>query len=224
MPFQVGETLTYDVSWSTYVVAGTAVTTVKEKKASYDSTAYYLVAEARPTLLVSKLYSLYYKLDTLLDVYTLLPQRGSVYTEEGKRHRVKTTRFDRGAKKAFFEYQSSTTVKSETPIAAFTQDALSAVYVMRAIPLKPGDHMTMPVSDDGVNYKLTINVGGLERVKTPLGEFEASKVMPAVADDKGQAVGKNLALWISNDAHHYPLKVQAELPVGSFVLLLREAR
>src|SRR5512135_857979 len=63
VPFHVGETLTYDVSWSSYVTAGTAVATVKEKKSSYNSTAYYIVAEGRPTPLVEKLYSLYYKLD-----------------------------------------------------------------------------------------------------------------------------------------------------------------
>src|SRR6185295_10975987 len=67
VPFHVGETLTYDVSWSAYVTAGTAVATVKEKKPSFNSTAYYIVAEGRPTPLVAKLYSLYYKLDTLLD-------------------------------------------------------------------------------------------------------------------------------------------------------------
>jgi Protein of unknown function (DUF3108) len=224
VPFQVGETLTYDVSWSSYVSAGTVVVSVKEKRASFDSTAYYIVAEARPTALLSKLYTLYYKLDTLLDAYTLLPQRGSVYSEEGKRHRFKTTRFDRGLKKAFFEYQSTTTVKSEFAISAFTQDALSAIYVLRAIPFKADDHMTMPVSDDGQNYRLNIDVGGPERVKTPLGEVSAWKVKPVLLDDKGQTVGRNLAVWISDDARRYPVKIQAELPVGSFNLLIREAR
>lgn len=56
VPFRIGETLTYEVSWSNYLVAGTAVTTVKEKKPSFNSTAYYLVAEGRTTPLLSKLY------------------------------------------------------------------------------------------------------------------------------------------------------------------------
>ena len=224
VPFRAGETLTYDVSWSTYLVAGTAVTTVREKKPSFGSTAYYIVAEARPTPLLSKLYSLYYKLDTLLDAYSLLPQRGSVYTEEGSRHRLKSTRFDRSARKAFFEYQSATTVKTDFPIAASTQDALSALYVLRAIPLKAGLHVTMPVTDDGNNYKVTIDVAAAERIKTPIGEIWAWKVMPVVTDDKGRPLGRNLAVWISDDARKYPLRIQADLPVGSFVLLLREAK
>jgi hypothetical protein len=72
VPFKVGETLTYDVSWSDYISAGTAVATVKEKKASFNSTAYYIVAEGRPSALLSAIYSFYYKVDTLLDSYTPL--------------------------------------------------------------------------------------------------------------------------------------------------------
>ena len=103
VPFKIGETLTYDVSWSSFITAGTAAATIKEKKASFNSTAYYIVAEGRPTPIVAKLYSFYYKLDTLLDSYTLLPQRGSVYSEEGSRHRFKVTRFDHAAHKALFD-------------------------------------------------------------------------------------------------------------------------
>jgi hypothetical protein len=223
VPFRTGETLTYDVSWSTFLVAGTVVTTVKEKRQSFGSTAYYLVAEARPTPLLSSLYALYYKMDTLLDTSTLLSQRGSLYTEEGKRHSLKTTVFDRKARRAFFEHQSATTVKADFPIEASTQDALSAIYVLRTIPLNTGAHLAMPVSDDGVKYTMTIDVAGQERVKTPLGETAGWKVVLAVSDDKGDAVGRNLAIWISNDARRYPLKMQAELPLGTFVLLLRDA-
>ena len=59
IPFAVGETLTYDVSWSSYLTAGTASLRVLDKKPSYGSTALYIVAEGRPTALVSRLYSLY---------------------------------------------------------------------------------------------------------------------------------------------------------------------
>jgi Protein of unknown function (DUF3108) len=194
VPFRVGETLTYDVSWSAYVTAGSAVATVKEKRPSFDSVAYYIVAEGRPTALVSKLYTLYYKLDTLLDTYTLLPQRGSTYSEEGSRHRLKATRFDRVSQKALFDYQSGTTAKAEFAVPPYTQDALSAIYVLRAVPLKAGDRMTMPISDDGRTFKMQIAVAAPERVKVPLGEFNAWRITPSIVDDKGQAVGRNLAL------------------------------
>jgi Protein of unknown function (DUF3108) len=223
VPFTVGETLTYDVSWSSYLTAGTASVAVREKKPSYNSTAYYIVAEGRPTPLLSRLYTLYYKLDTLLDSYTLLPQRGSVYSEEGKRHRFKTTQFDRSARKIFFEYRADTTVKADFPTSAVTQDALSAIYVLRAIPMKAGDRMTMPVSDNGINYKVQVEVGGQERVRTALGDQSGWKLKLSVFDDKNVTVGRNVAIWIGDDARRLPLKLQADLPVGSFNLTLRSA-
>src|ERR1700674_2215695 len=66
VPFKVGEALTYEVSWSSYLTAGTVTLTVQDKHPSYASVAYYVVAEARPTPLMSRLYTLYYKADALI--------------------------------------------------------------------------------------------------------------------------------------------------------------
>jgi len=224
VPFAVGETLTYDVSWFSYVTAGTVITSVKEKRPSFDSTAYYIVAEGRPTPLLSKLYSLYYKADTLIDAYTLLSQRGSVYSEEGKKHRFKATQFDRKANAVLFEYTSGTTTKDNFTTSPVAQDVLSAIYVLRAVPLKAGDRMTMPVSDGGSNYKGQFEIGAPERVKTGLGELSAYRLKLSLVDDKNKPVGRNIALWLSDDPRRLPVKLQADAPVGSFNLTLREAR
>jgi hypothetical protein len=89
---------------------------VQAKRPSYNSVAYYVVAEARPTPLVSKLYTLYYKADVLMDVYTLLPQRAGVYSEEGQRHQMKVTTFNNAARKATFEHVSAKSGKREAGI------------------------------------------------------------------------------------------------------------
>ncbi len=146
MPFRAGELLTYDVSYSTYVTAGTVTMHVQAKRPSYNSVAYYVVAEARPTPLMSKLYTLYYKADVLMDVYTLLPQRAGVYSEEGQRHQMKVTTFNNATRKATFENVTAKSGKREFSVPAFTQDALSAIYVMRALPLKVGTKETIPVA------------------------------------------------------------------------------
>jgi hypothetical protein len=224
VPFRMGEVLVYDVSWSSYVTAGTATVTVREKKPSYGSTAYYIVAEGRPTPLLSKLYTLYYKADTLLDSYTLLPQKGSVYSEEGKDRRTKTTSFNQGARTAVYEVQTATNVRRDIKLPAFSQDALSAIYVLRAIPLKQGASITMPVTDSGRNYKVQVTVSGREPVRAAGQTVDAWKITPAVFDEKGKAAGRSMAMWISDDERKLPLKLQAELAVGSFQLTLREAR
>jgi len=207
VPFKPGETLEYDIGWSSFVTAGTATISVKEKKPSFGSTAYYIVAEGRPTTLVSKLYTLYYKADTLLDTYSLLPQRGSLYSEEGKRHRMKTTIFDQPAKKATYQVETRTTVQKQMTIPGFTQDSLSAIYVLRSIPFKPGEKFNMPVADNGSIYKVQMQVGASEPVQTGMGTISGLKITPVITGPDKDAP-RGLALWISNDARRLPLKMK----------------
>ena len=221
VPFSVGETLTYDVSWSSYLTAGTATIRTAEKKPSYGSTAYYMVAEGRPTPLVSKLYSLYYKVDTLLDVYSLLPQRGSVYSEEGKRHRMKSTLFDHPRQRADYQVETRTVVKTTVRISPVAQDPLGALFVLRSIPLKQGEKITMPICDSGASFKVLIQAGGIESVKTGGGLVDAQRLTLTPPPDVG---ARALSLWLSTDAAHVPVKMSAQLPVGAFVLTLSSRR
>ena len=222
VPFAVGETLTYDVSWSSYLTAATATLAVKERKASYGSEAYYIVAEGRPTSILSKLYDLYYKADTLLDVYSLLPQRGSIFSKEGNRQRMKITMFDHAKKRAQYEIQTRTVVKKDVAISAYAQDVLGALYVVRAIPLKTGDKFSIPICDAGGAYVVQIQVGAVESVKTGIGDIRAFKVTP-VLPASHSAAARRLTIWLSEDARRLPVRMQAQLAVGSFDLTLKSA-
>ena len=224
VPFRAGEVLTYDVSWSDYLTAGAATLTVREKRPSFGSTAYYVVAEGRPTSLLSKLYAVYYKADSLVDAYTLFPQRGSVFSQENGRQRMKETRFDQGRRAATFQMRTATTMSQDQALPGPTHDGLSALTAMRTMNFAPGSNMSFAVSDSGYLYRVTATVGAKETIKTGLGTLPAWKIVPAIRDGKGQVVGRGLAVWISDDARRLPLRIQAQLPVGSFVLTLREAR
>jgi hypothetical protein len=222
VPFKAGEVLEYDIGWSSYLTAGTATVSVKEKKPSYNSVAYYIVAEGQPTPLLSKLYTLYYKADTLIDVYSLLPQRGSLYVREGKRQRMKTTTFNQPSKTAKYEVQTATNVQRDLSLPAFTQDALSALFVLRSIPMKPGEKFNMPVTDAGDVYKVQMQIGAVEPIKTGIGTVNGLKIVPVVTSTKGTPP-RGLALWLSDDARRLPLKIEAQLGVGKFTVTLRSA-
>ncbi len=224
VPFRAGEMLTYDVSYSTYVTAGTVTMQVQAKRPSYNSVAYYVVAEARPTPLMSKLYTLYYKADVLMDVYTLLPQRAGVYSEEGQRHQMKVTTFDNAARKATFENVTAKSGKREFPVPAFTQDALSAIYVMRALPLKVGAKETIPVASGGRSFRAQVSVVGTEALKTAAGPFQTFRLRTALSDENGRPSGRPIQLWISDTPGRVPVKLQSDLSVGSFVLTLSQAK
>jgi hypothetical protein len=228
VPFAVGETLTYDVSWSfsgtSIVSAGTATSTVQDKQPSFGSTAYVLVAEGRPIPLVARLYQLYYKMDALLDASSLLSHRGTLHAEEGKARRTSITQFDRAGRRVLFEEQSDTTTKLQYAVPPQTEDGLSALYLLRARTFKPGERITFPVADSGSLYTVDVTVGQPEAVKTRALETMAWPLTGVIKDADGQSEWKNIGAWISVDARHLPVKMQAELPVGAFVLSLREVK
>lgn len=215
--FVPGEKLTYDVSWSSYLTAGTATVQVVEKKPSYGSTAYYIVAEGRPAALLSALYTLYYKVDTLLDVFTLLPQRASVYSQEGKRHRMKTTMFDRRKGEAEFSVETRSVVRKTLAISPEARDPLSALYVLRSTPLNGREQTSMAICDNGNTYRVLIRADRKENVQTALGSIAAQHLTLTPPPESG---ARAIDLWLSTDAAHVPIKMSADLPVGAFVLTL----
>jgi hypothetical protein len=224
VPFKVGETLEYDVGWSSYLTAGAATLSVREKKSSYGSIAYYVVAEGRATGVVGALYHAYYKADTLLDVYSLLPQRGSVYSDEAGRRRQRVTRFEQGKRKAHFEVTPGPGHQKQVALPGPTHDALSAVLALRMLRLGEGVSVTIPVSDGGRVFRVQARVRGRERLSTRLGQVMAWRVEPVIIGDTGEMGARKLTVWLSDDAQKLPLLMEAEMPVGTFTLTLRSAR
>jgi hypothetical protein len=197
VPFDVGETLTFDVTYSQFLVAGTAVSRVVERQTTTGRSSYHISVEGRPIELLERLYKLYYRMDTLLDTATLLPHSARLYSEEGTRRRTSTTTFDRAGNRAFLEVETETKAALAFDVPPQVQDGLSALYIFRTMSVNPGDTYTLPVVDEGTLYEVSASVGPAEPVK--------------------------VAVWVSTDSRRLPLKLQADLTVGSFVLVLRSA-
>lgn len=222
VPYAVGERLVFDVSWSSYVSAGTLTLQVAGKRPSYSSTAYYITAEAQTQGVISKLYTLYYKADTLIDVFSMLPQRGSVYSREGGRQRTKTTTFDHARKRGQFELQTASKIQKDVPLDVATQDLLSAIYALRTIAPKTGESFAMPVSDSGKLYQIKWTIGQLETVKLASGQaVQALRVTPRIFDEQSKSVAGGSVLWLANDGSFKPVRLEAALAVGRIVLALK---
>ena len=78
---------------------------------------------------------------------------------------MKVTTFNNATRKATFENVSAKSGKREFSVPAFTQDALSAIYVMRALPLKVGAKETIPVTTGGRSYRAQVTVVGTEALE-----------------------------------------------------------
>ena len=225
VPFRAGEMLTYDVSYSTLRHGRTVTLQVQAKRPSYNSVACYVVAEARPTPLMSKLYTLYYKADVLMDVYTLLPQRAGVYSEEGQRHQMKVTTFDNAARKATFENVTAEERQARIPRAGVTQDALSAIYVMQGAAAEGRREGNNPGCDRWTQLpgagERRWNGGAEDRGR---GHFQTFRLRTALSDENGRPSGRPIQIWISDTPGRVPVKLQSDLSIGSFVLTLNQAK
>src|SRR5688572_852662 len=222
VPFKVGETLVYDVSWTTFLSAGTATMSVIERRpGAAGRNAYYLVAEGKPSAMLGKLYSLYYKAESMLDTRTLLPSLATIYSDEGGRKRYKTTTF-KGNGSVQYEVKTSTTATSTITAPRAAQDPLGAIYILRSLPLKAGmtASIPIPIVDSGKAYTMRVRVGGIESVRSGLGTLQALKLSMTITDAAGKAEGSGFSLWLSDDARKLPLKISAGLAVGSVHLTL----
>ncbi len=161
------------------------------------------MAQAQTEGLLARLYTLYYKADTLIDAFTMLPQRGSVFSREGGRQRMKATTFDHPRKQGRFEMQTASKMVKDLTLATATQDVLS-------------------VSDSGWLYQVLWTVGQVEPVKTASGQtVQALRVTPRATDEKGQAVGTGSVLWLATDGSYRPVRLEAAATVGRIVLALK---
>jgi hypothetical protein len=224
VPFRVGETLTYDVSWSQFITAGTAVARIVEKKPLSGSAAYAIVADGRPVPLVARFYPVYYKMESLLDSFSILSHQSSTFSEESGRKRQSNTRFDRSTRRAFYDEPSEPSSKQNFDVPPNVQDGLATLYAIRGHAFKPGERFTVPVADDGSLYSVEFETRSPERVRVPAGDVNAWPLRITILDDKRQPAATNSEVWISTDERRLPVKLQSDLPVGSFVLALRDAQ
>ncbi len=155
-----------------------------------------------------------------MDVFTLLPQRGLILAMEGKRTRVKTTMFNRRAGTADYEMTAASVVKQTVKIAPSSHDALSVFVALRAMPIKPGGGATFPVCDGGRRLNVAVSTEGRETLRTDAVTAPAWRLGVNVTDEEGRLLGRGVQVWISDDARRLPMKLQAQLPVGSFVFEL----
>ena len=228
VPFPIGELLTYNVSFSGFITAGTATLNVKERRPATGRGAYDIEAIAIPSAAVQVVKQLYFKLETLLDTANLSPNYAVTYANEGGRVKIKTTKW-LGPTTVDFTIQTNGTLTEKRTLAPQTQDALSLIYVLRVLmnnaAAQDGRTLPIPFTDGGDMYYLNVKVAAREPVKTPAGTFPALRVTSVVEDGAHKPIpGRKLTIWLSDDARRLPLKFETTIAIGSFVLTLNKVQ
>ena len=69
-------------------------------------------------------------------------------------------------------------------------------------------------------YNFSVRYMGKERVKTDAGRFNAIKIVPIMPKNRLFKGEESIKAWLSDDLNKIPLKVEAEMFVGSVILEL----
>jgi hypothetical protein len=220
--FHPGETLTYDVSWSSVFSAGTATMTVETEKLPEEREVREVlrfVVRGRTHGLVDKVFPVNDAVQSVFD--PLLRQSLSFSLREsfGKKKRLRVTEFDHANKRAVCRLNEDPPETLTIPDPA--QDGLSLLYFLRTKEdLAIGRHMDIDVVDSGKNWTVEVSVLAREKVATPAGEFDTIKIRTnpkykGVFTNKGEVF-----LWLTDDGRKIPVLMKSTLSVGSFVFEL----
>jgi len=215
--FDVGEELIFDVNYG-FVTAGQARMAVPAFSWQRGRKCYHLQFLVRSTSFFDTFYRVRDRYESHLDVEGLFPWRFLQEIREGSYRRDFSARFDHTAQKAY-------TSEGVYPLPPYTQDALSAFYYMRTYDyssLRPGQKVTLQNFYKDSTYTLTVVYHRKETVRVKAGTFRSIVLEPIMEEGGLFKASGRIFLWITDDERKIPIKVDAEIPIGSITSELTE--
>ena len=108
---------------------------------------------------------------------------------------------------------------SEHPINENVQDLISAFYYLRNFydtsNIKIGEAIELNMFFDQENYLFKLRFLGRETIDTAFGKVRCLKLRPLVQSGRVFSEQESVTLWVSDDANKIPVKMRADLRVGS---------
>ena len=118
------------------------------------------------------------------------------------------------------------TQKKEThTVPANVQDMLSAFYYARTIDYsnaKEGDEFMIECFMDDAYWPLKMRFVKAETIKLRNGKYRCLKFQPVVQEGRVFKTNDDLNVWVTDDANHIPVLVQAKVLVGSIKMELSD--
>jgi hypothetical protein len=213
--FKGGEWLRYKMSYSGFLRAGTAILEVEETSLNGKK-----VFHTKGTGWTSGMIKWFFKVDDLYESYfdktAVKPYLFKRKIDEGgyKKHRITT--FDYTSNKAYiqdFKNQSDTTI-----VFSKVQDMLSSFYYLRNQETKgmsKGDELAIDMFMDSQVYPFRLRFLGKEVLNTKFGKVNCLVFRPLVQSGRIFKAQESVTVWITDDLNKIPIKMKADLAVGS---------
>jgi hypothetical protein len=225
LPFKVGETFTYKVSWKIFD-AGVATLALADRLRYQDEEVYRITATARSTGIVSTLYKVLDVFESYLQTGDFCSRKITKSIREGRRHHDTVVNFDLKARQAKLEDRDVDrpelpAKRLESPIPHCVQDVISALYLIRTKNLKVGERLNFPINDGGKTYDVDVEIQATETIKTPAGIFQTVRLEPKVFDGLFNKKGR-MFVWITTDSDRIPVQLKAKINFGTITAALTE--
>ncbi len=222
--FKSGEWLRYKMSYSGFLRAGTAILEVDE--AEYKGKKVF---HTKGTGWTSGMIKWFFEVEDYYESYfdkeAIKPYvfKRKIYEGGYKKHTITTFNYD--VKKAYvqdFTLQRDTSVTFNK-----VQDMLSSFYYLRSYDvskIKTGDEIKLDMFFDEETFPFRLKFLGKQSLRTHLGKIETLVFRPYVLSGRVFKEQESVTIWISNDANKIPLKLKADLRVGSLTAELEDFR
>lgn len=227
--FKRGESLSYRVHYG-IIDAGEATISVAQDAVKFNgSPTYHLVGTGRSLSTFDWFFKVRDRYDSFIDEKTLLPQYFLRKVDEGgfiinqeyffnhTKQNVTVSRdgtdIPRNAKNKLFN------------IPEFTHDILSAFYFARNAdfgPIETGKQITVMTFFDEELFPLRVKIVGRETIRTRAGKIRCIKLRPVIQEGRVFKDEEDLTMWVSDDLNRVPVRLQANVLVGSIKMDLKE--
>lgn len=215
--FQDGEWFKFKMSYSGFLKAGNATLEVKNSRLN-GREVYHIVGKGWTTGLIKAFFKVKDRYETYVDKTTGLPYRFIRKIDEGGYTKDIEIEFDHGASKAYVNNKKDNK-ETTFDIEQNVQDMVSAFYYLRnnykSETIKEGDIVSLNMFFDEENYNFKLKFLGREDLSTDFGTIKTLKFRPYVMAGRVFKEQESLTLWVSADDNKIPLRIKADLAVGS---------
>lgn len=215
--FDVGEWFRFEMSYSGFLKAGEATLTIKDGNYK-GKPVFHLVGKGWTTGAIKWFFKVKDRYESYIDKNTNAPYRFIRDIDEGGHTKNIEIEFDHIKNKAYV-HNKKHNKKSVIDTAPNVQDMLSTFYYLRnnldISNLKIGSEIHVNMFFDEENYGFKLRYLGNEVLDTKFGKVNTLKFRPYVMAGRVFKEEESLTLWVSNDKNKIPLRVKADLAVGS---------
>ncbi len=219
----LGEQLKFEASYGFVDAARIELNVLPESRKVGNKNTFHVVGTGVSLGAFNWFFKVEDRYDTFIDTTSFIPWLFLRRVQEGGYKLERNVYFDHVKKIAKVKSLKDSSMGSHS-IEANAQDLLSAFYYARTLDLQSAlinQEFLIPTFFDHENYNLKIKFLGKDVIKTSLGKVNCLKFRPLLQEGRVFKEKEDMVIWISDDANKAPIRLKAELLIGSLKLDLK---